>query len=232
MDWFMKNVEDIYPLSPMQQGMLFHTVYGSTPGVYLEQFNCILRGDLDLARFKRAWEKIVERYPVLRSAFVWKGLEEPLQVVRQQVSLPWYEADWSEVSPDEQRERLAVYLQHDRTRGFESNKAPLIRVAVIRLSDDAHQMVLTFDHLLLDGWSLSLVLKEVFVLYRAYGDGEELQLESSRPYSTSEGRPACLDGARRGTPHTRIATRVHSCLSQSHKRRRDRRAAGVPADGV
>ena len=179
----MKNVEDIYPLSPMQQGMLFHTVYGSTPGVYLEQFNCILRGDLDLARFKRAWEKIVERYPVLRSAFVWKGLEEPLQVVRQQVSLPWYEADWSEVSPDEQRERLAVYLQHDRTRGFESNKAPLIRVAVIRLSDDAHQMVLTFDHLLLDGWSLSLVLKEVFVLYRAYGDGEELQLESSRPYS-------------------------------------------------
>lgn len=179
----MKNVENIYPLSPMQQGMLLHTVYGSTPGVYLEQFNCILSGDLDVAKFKRTWEKIVARYPVLRSAFVWKGLDEPLQVVRQQVSLPWYEADWSEISPDEQGERLDAYLQKDRTRGFEPTKAPLIRVAVIRLSADAHQMVLTFDHLLLDGWSLALVLKEVFAVYRADCRGEELHLESSRPYS-------------------------------------------------
>ena len=152
----MKNVEDMYPLSPMQQGMLFHTLYGPTTGVYLEQFNCILNGDLDVVNFKRAWNELAQRHQVLRSAFLWKGLDEPLQVVREQVCLPWHEEDWSGTSALEQSARLKTYLHNDRKRGFESTKAPLIRVAVIRLADDAHQFVLSFDHLLLDGWSLSI----------------------------------------------------------------------------
>ena len=85
----MRNVEDIYPLSPVQQGMLFHALYDPKAGVYLEQMTFTLHGDLNASAFQRAWQRIVERHPVLRTAFVWQGLEEPMQVVRQNVKLPW-----------------------------------------------------------------------------------------------------------------------------------------------
>src|SRR5215213_2026644 len=90
----MKNVEDIYPLSPMQQGMLFHTIYAGEEGVYTEQLSCTIEGPLDVAAFKRALQQAVDRHPALRSYFLWEGLDEPLQVVRDRATLPWTEYDW------------------------------------------------------------------------------------------------------------------------------------------
>jgi alpha-ketoglutarate-dependent taurine dioxygenase len=178
----MKNVEDIYPLSPVQQGMLFHAVYDPKGGMYLEQKTCTLHGGLDVSAFERAWQCVVERHQVLRTAFVWRGMDEPMQVVRQKVKLSWTREDWRGLSPEEQQAQSSVFLQTDRTRGMDLSKAPLMRLALFRLADDAYQFTWTHHHILLDGWSLPILFKEVFAFYEASRKGADLRLEKGRPY--------------------------------------------------
>ena len=85
-----RNISDIYPLSPIQQGLLFHTLYdGSRSGTYVEQLSCTLEGDLNIRAFEQAWQKVIDSHPVLRTSFVWEGLEEPLQVVHQSARAPF-----------------------------------------------------------------------------------------------------------------------------------------------
>ena len=129
----MKNVEDIYPLSPMQQGMLFHSLYAPQSGVYVEQLSCVLEGELNARAFEQAWREVLSRHPILRTAFVWEGLDAPLQVVRQSVRLPLEEWDWRGLSEDARRRRLEDFLAEDRRRGFDITEAPLVRLALIRL---------------------------------------------------------------------------------------------------
>ncbi|MBW2257068.1 MAG: non-ribosomal peptide synthetase, partial [Deltaproteobacteria bacterium] len=148
----MKNVEDAFPLSPMQQGMLFHTVFAQSPGMYLEQVRATLEGELDLARLEAAWQQVVDRHSVLRTAFVWESLDEPLQVVRSQVPLPWGEHDLRPLDPEEQQTRLAQILQADRDRGFEMARAPLMRCTLVRKTDRSGDLIWTYHHIILDGW--------------------------------------------------------------------------------
>ncbi len=176
------NIEDAYPLSPTQQGMLFHTLYAPQAGMYVEQLSCTLHGDLDSAAFKQAWQHVVDRHPILRSAFAWRNLERPLQVVGRRVGLPLAQHDWRELAPEEQQVRLEALLRADRERGFDLATAPLLRLTLCRLADDAHAFVLSHHHLLLDGWSLPLVLNEVLACYAAFAYGRPLVLPTPRPY--------------------------------------------------
>ncbi|MBV9790245.1 MAG: non-ribosomal peptide synthetase, partial [Chloroflexi bacterium] len=176
----MKNVEDVYPLSPMQQGMLFHTLYDS--GLYVEQTIATLHGNLDIEAFQRAWQQTVDRHPILRTAFLWEGLASPLQVVRRQARLPWTIDDWRGIDPAEQQSRLQQFVQEDLARGFDLGKAPLMRLALFQSGDDAYHFVWSQHHILLDGWSLPLVLGEVFRSYEALAQGRELPLPRPRPY--------------------------------------------------
>ena len=177
-----QEIEDIYPLSPLQEGMLFHTIYSPETDVYVEQLNCTLHGALDVAAFVQAWQRVLDRYSILRTAFVWENLEAPLQIVRRQVRLPLTQHDWRDVSPAEQQERLQAYQKTDRRRGFEPAQAPLMRLTLVRLAADVTRCMWNFHHLLLDGWCVSLLLKEVFAYYEAFSRGQELQLEQSRPF--------------------------------------------------
>src|SRR3954463_15409028 len=111
-------IESIYPLSPVQHGMLFHTLYDSEAGMYVEQTIFTLRGDLDVAAFQRAWHHVVGRHPVLRTAFVWEQRDEPFQVVYRQTQLPWVVEDWRGLPASEQQQWLDAVLADDRTRGF------------------------------------------------------------------------------------------------------------------
>jgi amino acid adenylation domain-containing protein len=178
----IKNVEDIYSLSPMQQGMLFHTLYASESRVYFEQLICTLEGNLSASAFEQAWQQVVERHPILRTAFLWEDLDEPLQIVRQQVKLSWEQHDWRELSPGEQQEQLEAFLQAERQRGFDLSQAPLMRLALIQVDENTYQFIWCHHHLLLDGWSLPLVFKEVFAFYEALRQGKNLYLKRSRPY--------------------------------------------------
>jgi amino acid adenylation domain-containing protein len=178
----MHNVEDIYPLSPMQQGLLFHTCSAPDAALYFEQWTCVLQGNLDVPAFRRAWQHIVERHPPLRTFFLWEGLDEPLQVVRQQVQIPWEQQDWRGRPAPEQQDWLDALLQDDQARGFDLTRAPLMRLLLIRISHDTYRFIWSFHHMLLDGWSISLIFKEVVACYTAFCQGQDPQLESRRPY--------------------------------------------------
>ncbi len=177
-----QNVEDIYPLTPLQEGMLFHTLGAPGSGVYLERLSCELRGDLDPAAFRRAWEETLARHPVLRTAFLWQGLDRPVQVVRRTVRLPWQEEDWRSLSLEEREARLAAFLDDDLRRGFDVTRAPLLRVALFRTGERAWRLVWTHHHLLLDGWARVHVLRDVLTLYEAARRGASLRLEPVRPF--------------------------------------------------
>lgn len=177
-----KNIESIYPLSPMQQGMLFHTLYEPESGVYIEQFCLTLSGNLDITVLQQACVRVAKRHPVLRILVVWEKQEKPLQVVCKQVELPWQNYDWRSLSAKEQQERLEAFLQADRVQGFVLDKAPLMGFTLIRVADDTYEFVWSFHHLLIDGWSWAILCKEVFAFYSALLKGKYLYLNTPRPY--------------------------------------------------
>ena len=178
----MKNIEAFYPLSPMQQGMLFHTLYAPNSGMYVQQWRCLIRGKLSAQALKRAWETILERHSSLRTIFVWEDLKEPVQVVHKHVPLPWRSHDCSGQSPDHQQGWLETYLTEDSEQGFDLSKPPLMRLVLVRMSEDSHVFIWSFHHLLLDGWSISIVLNEVQTLYELYNAGGAVDLERPQPY--------------------------------------------------
>jgi amino acid adenylation domain-containing protein len=178
----LKNVEDVYPLSPMQQGILFHDLYDPRQKMYFMQIAWEVEGEINLALFESAWQQVVARHPALRTIFVWEGLDEPLQVVRHSVKMTVGLEDWRGVEPGERDARLREWLQADKKRGFNLTAAPPMRVTLLQTSGDTYFLVWSFHHLLLDGWSTSIVHNEVFFLYEANRRAESLTLPSIRPF--------------------------------------------------
>ncbi|HYH82869.1 MAG TPA: condensation domain-containing protein, partial [Longimicrobium sp.] len=175
-------IGDIYPLSPMQQGLLFHALYEPGSGEYVGQSRFGLRGALDVEALRRAWQGVLDRHPVLRTGFTWEGVPEPLQVVRRAVELPLVEEDWRGVDADEQDRRMEAFLRDDRARGFDPARAPLMRIALFRTGDAAWRLVWTHHHLALDGWSVPLVFRDVVALYDAHVARREPALPPARPF--------------------------------------------------
>ncbi|MBD2682799.1 amino acid adenylation domain-containing protein [Nostoc paludosum FACHB-159] len=179
----MDEIIDIYELSPMQQGMLFHTLYAPNSGVYFEQLICTLDGDLQVLAFQQAWEQVVTRHPVFRTSFHWDELDKPLQVVHGKVDVPWEQQNWLFMTSDEQQKRLEAFLESDRQLGFDLKQAPLMRFTLIQVAATTWQFVWSNHHLLLDGWCLSIIFKEVFAFYEAFSQGKDIYLNiTSRPY--------------------------------------------------
>ena len=172
-----QNVEDIYPLSPMQQGMLFHSLYDPDSGIYFVQFTCTLTGNVDVPTFEQAWQKIVERYSIFRTAFIWESLNQPVQVVYRQVQVTVETDDWQNLTAQQQQQQLEVFLGYDRQKGLQLSQAPLIRLYLIQLDGDNYKFVWSTHHLLLDAWSLSLVIKDLLKIYQAISQGETFQYQ-------------------------------------------------------
>ena len=177
-----ENIEAVYPLSPMQQGMLFHSLHAPQSGVYLQQFMCRLHESLQVFAFKQAWQHLIARHPILRTRFRWEGVNTPLQEVCGSVLLPWEEYDWRQVSAEEQARRLDAYLRADRQRSFQFAEAPLMRLALFRVATDDYCCVWTSHHALLDGRSRLILLQELFAVYAALCCGQDIQLASPQPY--------------------------------------------------
>ncbi|MFD5753643.1 amino acid adenylation domain-containing protein, partial [Streptomyces sp. NPDC127033] len=166
-------VEDIYPLTPLQSGMLFHALAEPDSAAYLEQLAFTLEGVSDLERLTRAWQRVIERSDALRVSLVWEGVPDPVQVVHRQAELPVRTLDWSDASETEQDQLLADLLVEDRARGVDLTAGPLLRVALARLSPQDVRVVWTFHHLLLDGWSNAALLSDVVAEYAALGGALE-----------------------------------------------------------
>ncbi len=176
------DVEDIYRLTPVQQGMLFETLYARVTGAYFDQFVLRFEAGLDIGLLEQAWRRIAARHPVLRTAFFWEEVEEPVQLVRQQAELPFERLDWRDLDSAAREEKLRAFLGEDRARGFALDQAPLMRLAAIRWSGTGWRVVWSYHHLILDGWSAALVLREVAAAYEALARGAEPALETRRPF--------------------------------------------------
>ncbi|MEM6446903.1 MAG: condensation domain-containing protein, partial [Cyanobacteria bacterium P01_D01_bin.123] len=176
------NLEDIYALSPMQQGMLFHTLCSPSSGVYLQQIAWAFQGDLDIPALRSAWQGAVDRHPILRTAFHWENLEKPYQVVYRNIELPWEYKDWSDVDRAEQQTKFQALLASDQAQGFSLTDAPLMRVILLRFSEDTYQLIWSYHHLLLDGWSLPLIYQEVMAGYESQQRRRAIELTPPRPF--------------------------------------------------
>jgi len=177
----MKNVEDLYPLSPLQQGLLFHALMEPESPAYVNQSSVTLR-DLDPELFRQTWERVLARHAILRTAFFWESLKEPVQAVRERVKIPWEEQDWRALEPGERSRRLEVLRLAERSRPLSLARAPLMRFVLVRLEDEVHELIWTFHHLLLDGWSTPLLFAEVLEIYRALREGRQPALPAVRPF--------------------------------------------------
>lgn len=177
-----KNIEDILELTPMQQGMLFHTLYNEGSDAYIEQFCLDLEGRIDSAKFSQAWSEVVSRHQALRSSFRWKGIQKPVQIVEKESQLNWRDEDWSRMKRDDAEDKFTALRLEDRKNTFDMEKSPVMRFVLIKLSEERYRLLWTFHHILMDGWSYPVIIGEVMRVYRALLDGSEPQLPKPVPY--------------------------------------------------
>ena len=190
-----RAVADVYPLTPMQSGMLFHSLIGEHRGLYLEQTSLVLDGVPDPERLAAAWQRVVDRIPVLRTSLVWEDVPQPVQVVHDHAELPVEHFDWRGLDEAARREAAARHLRQVREHPPELGEAPLIRLAIARLGDARVELLWTFHHVLLDGWSVGQVLAEVFGEYAALSGGEPFAAPARRPYRDFVDWLSTTDGA-------------------------------------
>jgi amino acid adenylation domain-containing protein len=165
------NVDDIYELSPLQQGMLLHSAHDGAADMYLSQQTYTAVGELDTDVLVAAWEAAAQAHPALRTSFHWQGLDRPLQVVHRNVPLPVFRHDWTGVDREQELKRLEQLHTDDRAAGFDLAAAPLQRLHLIDLGPDRHGLVWTYHHLLMDGWSVPIFFGEVVAQYRRLAAG-------------------------------------------------------------
>jgi len=175
-------IEDIYPLSPLQQGMLFHSLLHEDSGVYLMQDRYRIGGAIDEALFLESWRQVVALHPSLRASFQWKSQKQPVQVIHREVKVPLDTLDLRDLAPHEQEARIRTLLEDEQKVGFNLSKPPLIRFRLVRLADESYEFIRSFHHILMDAWCISLVTVDFLKVYEALCNDRTPELKSPRPF--------------------------------------------------
>ncbi|MEU1457304.1 condensation domain-containing protein, partial [Streptomyces avermitilis] len=177
-------VEDVWPLSPLQAGLLFHAAFDDEgPDVYVGQRLVDLAGPLDADRLRESWEALLARHAALRAGFRRRKSGASVQVIAREAELPWREADLSELAETDASAEAEQLAARERDQRFDPSAAPLLRLLLVRLGADRHRLVVTSHHLLMDGWSMPVLLNELSEVYAAGGDASVLQpVTSYREY--------------------------------------------------
>ena len=178
----MHGIEDIYELSPMQSGMLFHSVYAAGPRMYFEQVVIPFDAAVDPDHFAAAWAAVTAANPALRTSVHWEDLDKPVQVVHRDARMEVDTWDLRRTPPGQREVALQLKLAEDRERGFRLDQAPLMRIALARLGPTAHRLVISFHHIILDGWSLQAVFAQFTDAYTRLAGGGRPTLPATRPY--------------------------------------------------
>ncbi|WP_203756463.1 non-ribosomal peptide synthetase, partial [Actinoplanes cyaneus] len=188
----------IWPLSPLQEGMLFHALAGEQgTDVYVEQLVISLDGEVDAPALRASWQAVIDRHENLRAGFQERANGSPVQLIMRSAVLPWSEVDLSHLSESAalaEAERIGI---EDRARRFDMAVPPLLRIMLVKLTAERYQMVFTLHHILLDGWSLPVLMRELWTTYEAGGDPGKLPpVTPYRNYLAwlgSQDREAALD---------------------------------------
>ncbi|SFX03153.1 non-ribosomal peptide synthase domain TIGR01720/amino acid adenylation domain-containing protein [Pseudomonas sp. NFACC49-2] len=170
------QIEDVYPLTPMQEGMLLHTLLEPGTGLYYMQDRYRIDSELDPHRFAQAWEAVVSRHEALRASFCWNVGEEMLQIIHKPGNTPVDYLDWREVPGDQQEDRLQALLKREREAGFDLlNQAPF-HLRLIRVGEARYWFMMSNHHILIDAWCRSLLMDDFFEIYTALGENREPRL--------------------------------------------------------
>ncbi len=165
-------IEQSFPLSPIQEGMLFNSLYAPESGVDVIVATLDLREDLDQPVFSRAWQQLVDSHPALRMCFRWQGLEQPCQDVYRGVSQPARHEDFSGLAEHEQEQRWRALVVRERGTAFDMARPPLTRLVTVRFGPRHHRILWLYHHAAFDGVGMTLVLSQAFAAYRALQHGE------------------------------------------------------------
>ncbi|MCK5056620.1 MAG: amino acid adenylation domain-containing protein, partial [Candidatus Aminicenantes bacterium] len=176
------DVEDIYTLTPMQEGMLFHALVDDSSFSYFEQTSYRLQGELDIDLVEKSLNELVNRHHVLRTAFIHKDIETPVQVVLKNRRVGFY---YEDISGREKKENFVrEFKAKDKERSFDLSKDVLIRVAILRLDESEYEFIWSFYHILMDGWCVGILNSEFFEIYTGYVENREYRLPEIKPYRT------------------------------------------------
>ncbi len=177
-----ENNESAYPLTPLQQGMLFHYLSDKSSGTDIDQIVCKLNESVELIPMQKAWNLVVTNYDVCRTFFKWENVDIPIQVVSKESSIYINVHNWGNISETELSNNLISFLKSDRSNGIDLSKAPLMRLNLIKINSETYYLIWTFHHIILDGRSHAIILDEVFSLYDSYLSGSPYQLTKPAPY--------------------------------------------------
>ncbi|MCP4154534.1 MAG: amino acid adenylation domain-containing protein, partial [bacterium] len=179
-----KYIRDIYPLSPMQEGMLFHSRIDETAGtpVYFEQLTLTIAGDPDLNVMARTFNRLIEKYEVLRTVFVYETTHRPAQVLLKKKAAVMHVEDISHLSTGGVGAYLEQFKREDREMGFDLTVGPLMRVAMFITGQQRYTIVWSFHHILMDGWCFSILFGDFVNIYRTLKRGELPLQEQAIPY--------------------------------------------------
>ncbi len=167
------QIDSLYQLSSLQQGILFHGLYDAASGTYISQFSCHMQ-HVDMAAFNDSWQTVMKRHSILRSAFYHDAFAVPLQCVYKDVKLPIAVLDYRALNEQDQATAISQFEREDIKKGFSFSMPPLMRITLIRLTDESYRMLWTMHHILLDGWSMPLVLEEFLTIYELLLSGKEV----------------------------------------------------------
>ncbi|OYT81438.1 non-ribosomal peptide synthetase [Pseudomonas sp. PGPPP2] len=175
-------IEDVYPLTPMQEGLLLHTLLEPGTGLYYMQDRYRINSALDPERFAQAWQAVIARHEALRASFCWNVGEDMLQVIHKPGSTPIEYLDWSNDPETEQEPRLQALLKAEREAGFDLlNQAPF-HLRLIRVGEARYWFMMSNHHILIDAWCRSLLMNDFFEIYMALGEGHDAQLATAPRY--------------------------------------------------
>jgi Condensation domain len=177
-----ENIEDIYELTPVQKGLLFHCLYDRESQLYLFQIVYRVESSLNIDAFAKAWQLVIDRHTTLRTGFYWSEIDKELQVVYKQVKAPITHYDWRNIEEVEQERRLASFIESDRQKGFDLSKPCQMRLSLIRLDEDCYQFIWSYHFIIMDGWSDSLLIKEFIQIYETLSQNKKIALAPTRPY--------------------------------------------------
>ncbi|MBF0411474.1 MAG: amino acid adenylation domain-containing protein [Desulfamplus sp.] len=174
------EVQDIYPLTPMQENMLFHRLYDADSTAYFEQFSFNIKGKLNLKWFEAAWNHISQRHDILRTNFIYKGVPKPLQVVRKKGFIDWHYEDLSDVK--DVQAYLSAFKIKERKQNFELDCDILIRMNIFKLQSDQYAAIWSYHHILMDGWCLGVLIQDVQAAYMELSRGRKPKFSPAPQY--------------------------------------------------
>ncbi|NJI51516.1 plipastatin non-ribosomal peptide synthetase PpsC [Bacillus subtilis] len=178
------EIQDIYPLSFMQEGMLFHSLYDEQSRAYFEQASFTIHGQLDLERFQKSMDAVFDRYDIFRTAFIYKNVAKPRQVVLKQRHCPVHVEDISHLNERDKEHCTEAFKEQDKSKGFDLQTDVLMRISILKWAPDHYVCIWSHHHILMDGWCLGIVIKDFLHIYQALGKGQFPDLPPVQPYGT------------------------------------------------